>query len=175
MVPPELCISASAASPYVQVYFVFVIFVLSYCYCFLASVCAFPWVSCVALAPPTGHRNAGFVFVFVFCFCFVFVLSLFCFVFAFLALCLYPLCFFCCVFVFRLGLSCRPSLGPSPGHIIGLIVPTNSNLVPSGLGLRPEHMLILVSVFLPSLFFSFPFCFLPFLSLGCPSSSFSSE
>ena len=41
---------------------------------------------------------------------------------------------------FRLVLSCRLSVGPSPGHIIGLIVPANSNLVPSGLGLRPDRM-----------------------------------
>ena len=36
--------------------------------------------------------------------------------------------------------SCLPSVGTSSGHIIRLIVPANSNLVPSGLGLRPERM-----------------------------------
>ena len=66
--------------------------------------------------------------------------------------------------VFRLVLSCRPSVGRSPGHIIELIVPANSNFVSSGLGLRPECMLILVS------FFSFPFCLFPFFAL---LSSFS--
>ena len=32
-----------------------------------------------------------------------------------------------------------PSVGPSAGHIIGLIVPANRNLVPSGLGPRSER------------------------------------
>ena len=59
--------------------------------------------------------------------------------------------------VFRLVFSCRPSVGPSAGHIVGLIVPANSNLVPSGLGLRPERMFV-------SFHFSFlslPFCVFP--------------
>ena len=74
---------------------------------------------------------------------------------------------------FGLVLSCRPSVGPSSGHIIELIVPANSNLVPSGLGLRPECMMILFSFFS---FFSFHFLSVPFLF--CPSlynSPFSSS
>ena len=48
---------------------------------------------------------------------------------------------------------------PSAGHIIGLTVPpANSSLVPSGLGLLPEH----VCLFL----FHFSFYFLCFLSLS---------
>ena len=72
-----------------------------------------------------------------------------------------------CLFLFsclvvRLVLPCRPSAGPSTGHIIGLIVPANSNRVPKGLGLRPERMFVLVSFCLFFLFFSFQFCFFPF-------------
>ena len=51
-------------------------------------------------------------------------------------------------------------------RIIGLIVPANSNLVvPSGLGLRPEHILILVSFFCSPFFpfFSFHFLSVSFL------------
>ena len=55
--------------------------------------------------------------------------------------------FFSCL-VFCLALSCRPDVGPSPGHIIGLIVQANSNLVHSGFGLCPERMCVLVSIFL---------------------------
>ena len=63
-------------------------------------------------------------------------------------------------------MSCRPSVGPSPRHIVGLIVPANSILVPSGLGLRPARMHEVFSfVYLSFLFFSLflqgPF--LPFL------------
>ena len=61
---------------------------------------------------------------------------------------------------FRLVLSCRLSVGPSPGHIIGLIVPANSNLVPSGLGLRPERMLVVVPVSFLFLSFSCLFALL---------------
>ena len=65
------------------------------------------------------------------------------------------------------SLLCRPSVGSSTGHIIGVIVPANSNLIPSGHSLRPERMLIL---FPASFFFfnfaSFLFLFLPF----CPPS-----
>ena len=73
-------------------------------------------------------------------------------------------------FAFRLVL-CRPSLGPSPGHMIGLIVPTNSNFVPSGLGLRPARMRELFSfvflsfLFLPSSFFARICPFLPLFVL----------
>ena len=51
---------------------------------------------------------------------------------------------------------CRPSVGPPAGQ---LIVPANSNLVPSGLGLRPERMPVFVSFFflLSSLFLSLAF------------------
>ena len=70
------------------------------------------------------------------------------------------------IFCLPLGLlyvrvPCRPSVGPSTGHtIIELIVPANSNLVPWGLGLRPERMLVFISFFFISfLFFSFLFLF----------------
>ena len=80
--------------------------------------------------------------------------------FCYLALWLCPLLF--CLDD-RLVLSCRSSVDPSPGHIIALIVPAYSNLVPSELGLRPACVLILVSfflsfisvLFLPSMFLSF--------------------
>ena len=68
---------------------------------------------------------------FCFCFCFFF------FFFSFLA--------------FRLVWSCRPSVGPSPRHIIGLMMPANHNRVPAGLGLRPACM----HSFFVSVFFSF--------------------
>ena len=46
---------------------------------------------------------------------------------------------------------------PSAGHIIGLTVPANSNLVPSGLGLLPERMMfVLFQLFFFSFFFFFP-------------------
>ena len=92
----------------------------------------------------------------------------------FFELCVAALFFVFCFFLFLdfcLVLSCRPSacrssVDPSPRHIIGLIVPANSNRVPSGLGLRPASMhKVFCFGFLSSLFFpSFfaPFC--PFLS-----------
>ena len=46
----------------------------------------------------------------------------------------------CPLLVFRLVISCRPSVGLSTGHILELLLPANSNLVPLGLGLRPERM-----------------------------------
>lgn len=50
-----------------------------------------------------------------------------------------------------------PYVGLSAGRIIGgLIVTANSNLVPSGLGLRPERCLFLVIFFLS---FLFVYCF----------------
>ena len=55
---------------------------------------------------------------------------------------------------FRLVLSCRPSVGPSPRHIVLLIVPANSNLVPSRFGLRPARMLPVFCFFFLA-FFSF--------------------
>lgn len=47
-----------------------------------------------------------------------------------LALCLYPLLVF------------RPYVGPSAEQTMGLIVPVNNNIVPSGLGLRHERMFV---------------------------------
>ena len=62
-----------------------------------------------------------------------------------LALCLCPLLVLssvCLVFL------CRPSVGPSARQIIGgLIVPANSNLVPSRLSLRPERTFVCLFVF----------------------------
>ena len=60
----------------------------------------------------------------------------------------------------HLGLSSvRPSSSsfccPSDGHIIGLTLPVNSNLVCSGLGLLPERMMLLLFHFF--LFFVFYF------------------
>ena len=141
---PVLSISASAASPYVRVCFVFGDLCFSihdFCYYFPPSISAFPRVSCVLVAPPAGHRNAGLVF---------------------RALCRCFLLFFSFFLAFHLVLSCRPFVGRSPGHIIGLTVPANSNRVPSGLGLRTARMHIYIfNVFFP--FFSFlPFLFAPF-------------
>ena len=77
--------------------------------------------------------------------------------------------FLFCFLAFRLVLSCPPSVGPSPRHIIGLIVPANSNRVPSGLGLRPARMhKVFRFGFLSFLFFS-SFSFLPFFALFCRS------
>ena len=57
---------------------------------------------------------------------------------------------------------------PSDGHIIGLTVPSaNSNLVPSGLGLLPEHVrLFLFHFSFFFLFFSFFPCLFSFLIPG---------
>ena len=60
----------------------------------------------------------------------------------------------------HIGLSSvRPSSSsfccPSDGHIIGLTVPVNSNLVCSGLGLLPERMMLVLFHF--SIFFLFLF------------------
>ena len=81
-----------------------------------------------------------------------------------------PLLFFSFLFLaFLVVLLCRPSVGPSPGYIIGLIVPAISNLVPSGLGLCPERMHDDFGfVFFSLLFFSFPLCFFPFFALFLP-------
>ena len=117
MVPPVLCISASAASSHPMLCSPFVVFLCS----FLLSYLYWGEGSALRLylplgllcrpcfAPPAGHINPGFVF----CFLFSAVSALF---FSF------P--------VFRLVLTCRPSVGPSPGHIIGLIVPANTTLSP---------------------------------------------
>ena len=53
---------------------------------------------------------------------------------------------------------------PSAGHIIGLTVPADSNLVPSGLGLLPERMMfVFCFILFYFLFYLFPglFSFLP--------------
>ena len=121
----------------------------------LSSVSAFPWISCVVVAPPAGHGNAGFVLVFASSF--------------FSSVC--PLLFFSCL-VFRLVLSCRPSVGPSPGQIIRLVVAANSNHVPSGLGLHPERILNLELGFVLS-FFLFLFTSFLFSFIFALLSSFS--
>ena len=94
------------------VIFVF-LFMITYYY-FCPSISAFPMV-CVVVAPPAGHRNAGLFF---------------------RALCRCIFLFFSFFLAFRLVLSCRPSVGPSPRLIVGLVVPADMNLAPSGLGLR---------------------------------------
>ena len=70
----------------------------------------------------------------------------------------------------RLVFACRPSVGRSTGHIIGLIVPANSNLVPPGLGRRPARMLVFC--FISLLSFSFSLLFLSFLPFLVPGSLF---
>ena len=102
--------------------------------------------SCVVVAPPAGHRNVGLVFQ---------------------ALCPCFLLFFSFFLAFRLVLSCRTSVGTSPRYVIGLIVPANSTLVPSRIGLRPVLMYeVFCCVFISFLSFSF-FLFAFF----CPSIS----
>ena len=107
--------------------FVFVIFVLFYYHCVVYPLCLPSLlVSCVLLAPPSDDRNIGIV---------LFWFSL--------ALCL-PSSLLFPILVFRLVLfewsSCwsmawtYPVIDHSSKH----------NLDPSGLGLRPECMLILV-------------------------------
>ena len=144
---PVLCISASAASPYVGVCFVFsddCFSLYDSCYYFCPFISTFPRVSRVGLAPPVGHRML--VWFFELCVAALFFSFLFYF---FLA--------------FRLVLSCHPSVGPSPRHIVGLIVPANNNLVPSGLGLRACMKFLFRFSFLSSLLNFAPFA--PF----CPS------
>ena len=78
--------------------------------------------------------------------------------------------------------SCRVVLLlVSPGHIIGLIVPANSNLVHSELGLRPERMhyglgfiFFPFVLFLSSPFLSFFASCAPFFALLCIVLSFPS-
>ena len=124
------------------------IFMIRLLVLFLPLHFCLPRGACVVPAPLAGQRNAWFVFELYVAVSFLF----FFFSFSFPA--------------FRLVWSCRPSVGPSPRHIIGLIVPANSNRVPSGLGLRPARMhKVFVSVFFPFCSFLFalvlPFC--------CPS------
>ena len=102
----------------------------------------------------------------------------FCFYFVFQLCVSAPFSSSCSCPVFRVVLYCRPSVSPSYGYVIGLIVPANSNLVPSGLDLRPERMSISVSCYYSfHAFLSFPFCFVLFFALFCPSfcSSLSSS
>ena len=78
----------------------------------------------------------------------------------------------CACLVFCLIFLCPRSVGPSAGHIIGLIIPTNSNLVSSGLGLRPERMFVLFCFVLfcflhLSFFFVLFFSFLFSSFFGC--------
>ena len=104
-------------------------------------------MSCVVVAPPAGHRNVGLFFRARFrCF----------------------LLHFSFLIASRLVLSCRPYVAPSHGHIIGLIVPANSNRVRSGLCLRPPRMYVVFCfIFLSFLFFSFSF-----FARICPFSPF---
>ena len=64
----------------------------------------------------------------------------------------------------------RPCVGRSAGHVVGLISPANSNVVPSGLGLRPRAHVCFWSIFLcfsfSFLIFSFAFRFLFVLFLS---------
>ena len=72
-----------------------------FCFCFES-----PFVSCVVLGSPAGHRTSC--------------------VFATSSLSLPSSCA-----VFRLGFLRHPSVVPSAGHVVGLIVPANSNVVSS--------------------------------------------
>ena len=89
---------------------------------------------------------------------------------------------FFCLPVFRLVFSCRPSVSPSTGHTVGLIVPAYSSINLGSLAratLQPFNLVSLdsasalllynrmsalfhfsFSIF--CLFFYFPFCFFPF-------------
>ena len=147
-VTPVLCISASAASPYVRVCFVssnacFSLYGYLYCYYFCPFISTFSRVFSVVVAPPAGHINAFFSSS-------VSLLSSFILLFFFL-----PSVWSCRAFLLLIR---------SPRHIIGLIVPGNNNLVPSGLGLRHARMHE-VFCFVSFLFYSFllgPFCsFMP--------------
>ena len=69
--------------------------------------------------------------------------------------------------VFGLVFSCRASVGPPAGHITGLIVPANSNLVPSGLDLRPERKLVVILFSFLFLSASVLFPFLVVFFFGC--------
>ena len=80
------------------------------------------------------------------------------------------MCFFFCVFAtsslslpsscLPSRLFCHPSVGPSAGHIIGLIVPANSNVVSSRLASALSSCLVcfisLLFLFSSFLFFFFP-------------------
>ena len=151
MVSPVLCIFTSATSPYVRVCF--------FCFCDLRR--CLPLGLFCRPCPTSSTMERWFCFYFVFQLC----VSA-------------PFSSSCSCPVFRVVLYCRPSVSPSYGYVIGLIVPANSNLVPSGLDLRPERMSISVSCYYSfHAFLSFPFCFVLFFALFCPSfcSSLSSS
>ena len=152
---PALCISASAALPYVGVCSVLVVFVFSLRLLFFSCpfISAFRRVSCVALAPPVGHRSACLIFR-ALCCCSLLSFSL--------------LSFF--YLAFRLVLSCHPSVGPSPRHMVGLCQQT-ATLSPrdSACALRACMKCFVSFYFLSFLFYSFlSFVFSPF----CPSLPF---
>ena len=69
-------------------------------------------------------------------------------------------------YVFRVVSSCRPSVGPSTGHIIGLIEPADSDLVTSDSACALNSCwLIFRLIFLSCFFLPFPYVsFLFFLS-----------
>ena len=73
-------------------------------------------------------------------------------------------------YVFRVVSSCRPSVGPSTGHIIGLIEPADSDLVTSDSACALNSCwLIFRLIFLSCFFLPFPyvsFLFFVFF-LGC--------
>ena len=100
-----------------------------------------------SLPHPAGHRNAVFIILLVFCSFSGLVFS---------------------SFVFRLDIWGRPFVSQSRRQIIGLVVPVNSNLVPYGLGVLLERILISVSIFI--CFLSFPFISPPFLTFLCSFS-----
>ena len=124
MVPPYSASLHRLRHPMFEVVLFLVTFVFTF-YGYCSYFC--PCIS----ASPLGHRNTR-LFSGALCRC-----SFFCF--------FSPFFFFVSSFVlfflaFRLVLACRPPVGPSPRHIIGLIVPANRNRVPSGLGLRPARL-----------------------------------
>ena len=88
---PHICVGCVALCSSLFCFVMFCFGLLLYLI-FCPSAYAFPWVSCVVLAPPAGHRNAGLVL----------GLGL-----VFLALCLCPLLFF---FFLPSVWSCRVAL-----------------------------------------------------------------
>ena len=150
MVPPYSASLHRLRHPMFEFVLLLVMFVFLFynCYHFCPSISAFPRVSCVVLAPPAEHKNV--------CFFELCVAALF---FSFL--------FFSFFLAFSLVLSCRPSVGPSPRHIIGLIQPANSNLFPPGIACALHacmKFLFRFSFLSVPVFFFAPFCpFLPFI------------
>ena len=103
-----------------------------------SSLPSFGYVSCIVLGPPAGHRNTRFFCVF------------------FSSVCLPSSLLFLSCLPSGLMVSsfCWPINWTYHRHIIGLIVPANSNLAPSGLGLRRERTFVLFSFFFSFLFLS---------------------